>query len=193
MTVEQLQLFQSKSSFRSELFEAEENTPIFKKIGESITEAFNEFSSFPISKLDNTTRSNILNNLVIRAIDENCSSERFEFHSSLTYTRRAFGILDDSYILFFKKFPVSNIKTNQDELIKNQQLGKHNLFVSYHIDEFWNSVTKLEIVYFSSPSNVTYSFDISEYLENEVLEVYNNETKVPSVKLKKDIVLKKKA
>ncbi len=190
MRIEQLQLFEFKGSFDPDNFESIENNEIFKSIGRSISNAFLEFSNFPVStitKLDFTTRSNILNNLVVDQIKENCQSDRFRYYSNLTNTRRSFAILDEKYILFFKKSPVSNVKTNQDDIIKNQELGKHVLFVAYHLDEFWSSITKLEFQYFSSPNNITYTYDISEFISYEILELVEPEISKPSIQIRKDV------
>jgi len=191
MRLEQLQLFEHKGSFNSIEFESPANIEIFKKIGESISSAFAEFSNYPITKLDNTTRSNILNNLVVNHINDSCSDDRFRYYSTLTNTRRSFAILDEKYILFFKKSPVSNVKTNQDDVIKKQELGKHNLFVAYHVDDFWSSISKLEFQYFSSPKSITYTYDITEYLTQPTVELVAEEVATPNVQIRKDISIKK--
>lgn len=193
MRLEQLQLFEYKGSFDPNRFESDVNIKIFKKIGESISNAFAEFMNYPIAKLDNTTRSNILNNLVVNHVGDSCSDNRFRFYSTLTNTRRSFAILDKQYILFFKKSPVSNIKTNQDDVIKNQELGMHNLFVVYHVDDFWSSISKLEFQYFSSPKNITYTYDITEYLVESGIELISEEIIKPNVQVRKDLTIKKKS
>lgn len=190
MRLEQLQLFEHKGSFNSSHFEATENIEIFKKIGQSISDAFAEFSTYSINKLDNTTRSNILNNLVVNYVNEICSDERFKYYPTLTNTRRSFAILDEQYILFFKKFPVSNVKTSQDDVIKNQELGKHNLFVAYHVDDFWSSISKLELQYFSSPIRITYTYDITEFLTEQTVELVAEKVATPNIQIKKDISIR---
>lgn len=165
MRIEQLQLFYQKGDFDSAKFESLENVEIFKSIGKSVYDAFEQFVRYPLVEFDLTTRSNMLNNLVVNSIQRNCETERFLFYPTLTSTRRSLAILDNQYILFFKKSPVSNVKTNQDDLIKNQELDKHVIFVVYTVDEFWSSVKKLELQYFSSPTVISYTFDITDYLK----------------------------
>jgi hypothetical protein len=196
MRIEQLQLFQEKGAFNSSSFEAPSNIPVFKKIAESVTDAFNIFSSHDITDFDSTTRSNMLNNLVVKRVQRNCESDRFKFHATLMNTRRSLAILDEQYILFFKKSPVSNLKTDQDDLIKNQEFDKHIIFVVYSIDEFWGSLSKLEFQYFSSPRNVSYTYDISNYLEqgkSASIKVTGDNEVVPAVTIKKDISKTRKA
>lgn len=164
MRIEQLQLFYQKGSFDSAKFESQDNVEIFESIGKGVSDAVAQFTTYPLVEFDLTTRSNMLNNLVVNSIQRTCENERFLFHPTLTSTRRSLAILDNQYIFFFKKSPVSNVKTNQDDLIKNQELDKHVIFVVYTVDEFWSSVKKLELQYFSSPTVVSYSFDISDYL-----------------------------
>jgi hypothetical protein len=165
-------------------------------MAESISDAFNSFSSRDITDFDSTTRSNMLNNLVVKHVERNCENERFKFYPTLTNTRRSLAILDDQYIFFFKKSPVSNLKTDQDDTIKNQELDKHVVFVVYSVDEFWSSLVKLEFQYFSSPNNVSYTYDISKYLQKGrsvaiKVEVENEVT--PSVTVKKDLIKTRKA
>jgi len=195
MRIEQLQIFQTKESFLSQDFESESNALVFKKIAESVSGAFNRFSSQDITDFDSTTRSNMLNNLVVRQIERDCQNERFKFIPALTNTRRSFAILNDRYILFFKKSPVSNVKTDQDDSIKNQQLDKHIIFVVYSVDDIWSSLTKLEFQYFSAPNSVSYKYDISKYLNHSegTITIPTNTEKevVPSVTLKKDKIISK--
>ncbi len=197
MKIEQLQLFYQKGDFNSSEFESTENHVLFKKIATSVWNAFDIFSSYNITDFDNTTRSNMLNNLVGGQIQKHCEQDRFIFHPSLTNTRRCLAILDDKYILFFKKSPVSNVKTNQDDLIKNQELDKHVIFVVYTVDEFWSSLSKLEFVYFSSPNIVSYTYDITLYMTEGtsiVLPIEEDRMKKPTVKVKvQESITSKKA
>ncbi len=195
MRIEQLQLFYQKGSFDSANFESNENIEVFKRIGKSISDAFEQLVSYPIIDFDSTTRSNMLNNLVVNCIQKNCEDGRFRFYPTLTNTRRSLAILNDKYILFFKKSPVSNVKTNQDDLIKNQELDKHIIFVVYSVDEFWSSIEKLELQYFSSPTNVSYTFDISEHLMQgsiKPIQIQDEQVK-PIIRIKENIIQKNKA
>jgi len=106
----------------------------------------------------------MLNNLVVRIIAEKCANDRFFMVDSLTNTRRKIGILDDEYILLFKKSPVANVKTKQDDLLKYQEVDKHVLILTYKVDEFWSEITRLEFKYFKSPKNVTYTYDITDLM-----------------------------
>lgn len=195
MKIEQLQLFYQKGAFDSANFESLANVEVFRRIGKSVSDAFKQFSNYPIIDFDTTTRSNMLNNLVVNSIQRNCEGERFRFYPTLTNTRRSLAILDDRYILFFKKSPVSNVKTNQDDLIKNQELDKHIIFVVYSVDDFWSSIEKLEFQYFSSPSNVSYTYDISEYLtQGEIISFQTQDDQPkPVIRIKESIIEKKKA
>lgn len=192
MRIEQLQLFENKGTFDSDDFESLVNEEIFREIGEGVSTAFSEFSKYDITNLCNTTRSNILNDLVVSEIGS-INAQRLKYHKTLTNTRRSFAVLDEQYLLFFKKFPVSNVKTNQDDVIKNQELGKHILFLVYHVDEFWSSISKLEFQFFSSPGSVSYTFDISEYLAEPVVELIEEEITKPNIQLKKNLTNQKKA
>lgn len=191
MTIEQLQLFQQKGNFNSAEFESDSNQIIFKKIGSCISSAISIFASYDIKDFDNTTRSNMLNNLVISNIERHCKNEKFKFFQTLTGTRRSLAILDDKFILFFKKSPVSNVKTNQDDLIKNQELDKHVIFVVYTVDEFWSSISKLEFLYYVSPESWTYSYDITSYLTEELSLSHEDNTSVlPDVKVKDQEIIR---
>ncbi|MEP1034402.1 hypothetical protein [Ekhidna sp.] len=192
MRIEQLQLFGNKGSFNSSDFESSSNDEVFRLIGQGVSNAFSDFAQYDITNLCNTTRSNILNDLVASEIGK-IESEQLIFHPKLTNTRRSFAVLEDKYILFFKKSPVSNVKTNQDDLIKNQELGKHILFIVYHVDEFWSSISTLEFQYFSSPGNVSYKYDITGYLVEPVLELVEEEIVTPNVQLKDNINIPKQA
>jgi hypothetical protein len=106
-------------------------------------------------------------------------------------TRRSLAILNDKYIMFFKKSPVSNVKTNQDDMIKNQQLDKHIIFVVYTVDEFWNSISKLEFLYYVSPESWTYNYDITSYLTDGLsigLPLEESESVRPGVKVKEQVI-----
>ena len=183
--------------FRSDSanFESHENVEVFRRIGKSVSEAFEQFGSYPIIDFDTTTRSNMLNNLVVNSIQKNCEDQRFRFYPTLTNTRRSLAILDDKYILFFKKSPFSNVKTNQDDLIKNQELNKHIIFIVYSVDDFWSSIEKSEFQYFSSPSNVSYTYDISKYLTQQVIIPFQTQDDQPNpvIRIKEGNIEIKKA
>lgn len=193
MRIEQLQLFPSKDSFDSTDFEDDKNNEIFQSIASSVSEAFDVFLSHDISYFDKTCRSNMLNNLVVKKVHENCTDTRFHFVESLTNTRRSIGILDDKYILLFKKTPVANVKTNQDDLIKNQELNKHVIFLTYQIDDFWSELSKVKFQYFTSPKNISYSYDITHMLDDTTTQLVSPMEEVPAVGLKKSVVRKRKA
>jgi len=195
MRLEQLRLFNDKTDFNSRDFETRENKEVFSKIASSIGVAFDAINKIDITSFDSTTRANMLNNLVVDYVEKNCKNERFSFYKSLSSTRRSFGILNNEYIFLFKKHPVSNLKTNQDELIKNQKLDKHVLFVVYNVDEFWNSISKIELQYFSSPKNMTYSYDITNLLTTTTTRSLNKELEEvkPNVTIRKAIIKTRKA
>lgn len=194
MKIEQLRIFGEKGMFDSEQFETSGNSEIFAKVATSVNNGFDKFSSHQITEFDNTTRANMLNNLVVSAIQENCECERFNFIKSLTNTRRSFAILDDEFIFLFKKHPVSNLKTKQDDIIKHQELDKHVIFVVYEVDEFWSSITNIELQYFSTPTELTYTYNITNIAEiKKLYSISNSEEKKPTVSIKKELIEKKKA
>lgn len=194
MRIEQLRIFGEKGMFDSKQFETSENHEIFSKIATSVNEAVVKFSNYQITDFDNTTRANMLNNLVVKCINENCECKKFNFIKSFTNTRRSFAILEDKYIFLFKKHPVSNLKTKQDDIIKNQRLDKHVIFVVYEIDEFWSSISKIELQYFSTPTDLTYSYNITDFVETKKLfSISNSEENKPTVSVKKELIRKKKA
>lgn len=191
MRIEQLQLFYQKGNFDATEFESESNKLLFKKIAESVSNAFSIFASYNIRAFDSSTRSNMLNNLVVDEIQKDCQQPGFQFFPSLTGTRRSLAILNDKYIMFFKKSPVSNVKTNQDDMIKNQELDKHIIFVVYTVDEFWSSISKLEFLYYVSPESWTYNFDITSFLtdgRSVALPLEERESVRPDVKVSKKVV-----
>lgn len=193
MRIEQLQFFESKGDFNSRIFEIE-NQKFFQKLALTVSEAFENFDMDNKPEYDASTRASMLNNWVTTCISNNCSCDRFKVHK-LSNTRRFFGVLGDKYLLMFKKSPISNIKTNQDDLIKNQELNKHVVFIVYNVDDFWSSIKKLEIQYYSSPNNLTYTYDITEMMnlsETRTMKPESEESK-PNVKIRKELVQTKKA
>ena len=98
-----------------------------------------------------------------------------------------------------KNIPISNLKTKQDDLIKNQELDKHVIFVAYHVDIFWSSISRIELQYFSSPNNMTYSYDIT-HLGSDTLTIKPtniippNPTSIipPKVALRKELLKSRK-
>ncbi len=187
MTIEQLSMFPSKDSFDSTSFVSECNKAMFIKIYEGVLDAWEAFSSHNIEDFDNTTKANMLNNLVVNRVSLYCSDERFVINT-LTKTRRKFGLLDNKYLILFKKYPVSNLNTHQDELIKTQSLDKHVIFLVYNVDNFWNSIDKIEHHYYTSQDTLIYSYSISDLVSanNDVQENNSIESK-PSVKIKKEL------
>ena len=125
------------------------NQPVFKALAQAVSTAFDQFSSYDITHFDKTCRSNMLNNLVVSMVSEVCNGDKLHFVKSLTNTRRSLCLFDDKYLLLFKKAPVSNVKTKQDDLLKNQELSKHVLILTYRVDEFWSEITRLEFQYLS--------------------------------------------
>ena len=105
MKLQQLRLFNDKSDFNPESFDSEEYKKLFSKITLSINEAFNAFSNIDITIFDSTTRANMLNNCVVEFAKRNCDDQLFSFYSSLSSTRRCCVVLNNEYLLFFKKHP----------------------------------------------------------------------------------------
>lgn len=195
MKIEQLRFFDEKGDFNSKRFESDENKEMFSKLATSVGEAFNSMNDIDITSFDTTTRANMLNNLVVNCVQNKCNDLQFCFYKSLSNTRRSFAIYNDEYLFLFKKYPVSNVKTNQDTIIKNQELDKHVIFVVYRVDEFWSSISKIELQYFSSPQNMTYSYDITDLIDTNtirIIHVTQNEQR-PSVAVRKDLIRTKKA
>jgi len=192
MHIRQLSLFPEKESFDYTKFESSSNIEFFTKVAVSLSLAFEKFKSFDIVSFDKTTRSNMLNNLVVSFVAEHASSSNFSMIKSLTNTRRQIGLLGDEYIILFKKSPVRNAKTNQDDLIKFQSLNRHVLILTYSIDDFWNSITRLEFQYFISRKDVAYTYDITHLMSNTPVEIENEAiSKIPKVTLKPKKISKK--
>lgn len=185
MHIQQLSLFNSKDSFKKGSFENSLNQPIFKQLALAVAKAFNEFSSHNITHFDKTCRSNMLNNLVVSMVSEVCDGKRLHFVKSLTNTRRSICLLDEEYLLLFKKAPVVNVKTKQDDLLKNQELNKHVLILTYKVDEFWSEITRLEFQYFSSPKHVEYTYDISHLMDKIEPIIVSPIITKPSISVKK--------
>lgn len=195
MKIEQLRFFDEKGDFNSRSFESDENKVVFSKLATSVCEAFDTINSIDITSFDSTTRANMLNNLVVDYVEKNCDDEHFCFHKSLSNTRRSFAIYNNEYLFLFKKYPISNVKTNQDDIIKNQKLDKHVIFVVYQVDEFWSSISKVELQYFSSPKTMTYSYDITDLQNKKAsrsIRTALHEIK-PKVTVRKELIKTKKA
>jgi len=126
-------------------------------------------------------------------VSEECISERLHFVKSLTNTRRSLCLFDDKYLFLFKKSPVANVKTKQDDLLKNQEISKHVLILTYKVDEFWSSISRLEFQYFDSPNRVSYTYDISHYMRESDVPVQTPMIKKPKVSIKKSKNSKNKA
>ncbi|WKN42118.1 hypothetical protein [Tunicatimonas pelagia] len=201
----QIPLFKQKSDFDHKDFECSTNQEVFKLIAQSCVYAFDEFATNIKPYYDRTTRSNMLNNSIVAAIQERCRNNHWIFHEGLNGNKRSYAILSDKYILFFKKDPVSNIKTKQDDIIKQQGLDKHVLFLVYHVDEFWNSLQRIEFQYLISSDTVVYAYDIThlateetvsirheEEIVNPIVGINESEVVKPRVRVKPDRVSKKK-
>lgn len=193
MNIEQLQFFPTKKSFNSADFETPSNPHFFQQITASVFEGFELFLKDNHHFYDKTSKSNMLNNAIVFAIDKNCSSSSFNFIPSLSNTRRAIGILDNKYVLMFKKSPVSNVKTNQDDLIKYQELDKHVLFLTYEVDDFWSTITKVEFRYYATPKDIIYTYDVTNIRDAKVKEMVAPTAEQPIVKIKKTAITRKKA
>jgi hypothetical protein len=93
----------------------------------------------------------------------------------------------------FKKSPVCNVKTNQDDLIKYQELDKHVLFLTYEVDDFWNEIKKVEFRYYTTPKDVIYTYDVTNIQESKVKEMITPTNEQPVVLIKKTANTRKKA
>ena len=193
MNIEQLQLFPTKTSFNSVDFETPNNPNFFKKISSSVFEGFELFVKDNRHFYDKTSKSNMLNNAIAFAIDKNCSSSNFNFIQSLSNTRRSIGVLDNKYVLMFKKSPVSNVKTYQDDLIKYQKLDKHVLFLTYEVDDFWSEIKKVEFRYYATPKDVIYTYNLTNIHQSKVKEIVAPANEEPMVTIKKTANTRKKA
>lgn len=191
MQLEQLQFFPTKESFASNHFENPSDPEFFRNLSLSVFEGFELFSQDIKSYYDKTSKSNMLNNAISHAIQKNCEGSCFKFVESLSNTRRNFGILDDKYVLMFKKSPVSNIRTKQDDLIKYQELDKHVVFLTYEVDEFWSELSKVEFRYYSTPTEITYTYDITHLADATVTRITEPMEEI-SVGVKKDLQIKRK-
>ena len=192
MHLEQLQFFPTKESFDSTDFENPNNPDFFRTIALSVFEAFELFSNDNQSFYDNTSKSNMLNNAVAFAIQKNCSGQNFEFIESLSNTRRSLGILDDKYVLMFKKTPVSNVKTKQDDKIKYQELDKHVVFLTYEVDNFWSEIKKVEFRYYSTPTDITYIYDVTELINTPATKILAPMEEIPTIGIKEDAKTKRR-
>lgn len=192
MKLEQLKLFSTKKAFDSADFENSNNIDFFKSITTSVFEAFELFSNDNKSFYDSTSKSNMLNNAVAFAIKKNCSDEKFEFVESLSNTRRSLGILDDKYVLMFKKTPVSNVKTKQDDKIKYQKLNKHIVFLTYEVDKFWSEIKKVEFRYYSTPTDITYIYDVTNLIDPPKTKLFTPMEGIPEIEIKENAKTKKR-
>ena len=192
MQLEQLQFFPTKESFDSIDFENPNNPDFFRNIALSVFEAFELFSNDNKSFYDNTSKSNMLNNAVAFAIQKNCSSQNFEFIESLSNTRRSLGILDDKYVLMFKKTPVSNVTTKQDDKIKYQELDKHVVFLTYEVDNFWSEIKKVEFRYYATPKDITYIYDITNLINTPATRIFEPMEEIPTIGIKEDAKTKRR-
>ncbi|WP_431126262.1 hypothetical protein [Flagellimonas flava] len=186
MFLEQLQLFPTKESFDSADFENPNNPEFFRSITSSVFEAFELFSKDNKPFYDKTSKSNMLNNAISHIIKRNCSSANFEFVESLSNTRRSLAILDKKYVIMFKKAPVSNVKTNQDDQIKYQELDKHVIFLTYEVDDFWSEIKKVEFRYYSTPKNITYIYDVTNLVESPTTRIIEPMEVIPPITIKED-------
>lgn len=193
MTITQLQLFPEKGSFDSKDFERPSNPFFFHEMATSVYEGFDLFLESNQYFFDKTSKSNMLNNAIVHKIEQNCTHDSFNFVPSLSNTRRSIGIMDDKYVLMFKKLPVSNVRTHQDDLIKYQNLDKHVLFLTYDVDEYWSEIRKIEFRYYSSPKDIIYTFDITDERDSRIMELKAPEAVSPLVTVKKSAKTRKKA
>lgn len=189
MKYRQYSLFEDKSDFDSSDFEKTENSIVYMNIVEAVENAFSRFAKLDIQDFDSTTRSNILNNLVVSEIEKNCQSDNFRFVKSMRNTRRSYAVLDDKYMILFKKSPVSNIKTTQDDRLKCQEMAKHVLFLTYDVDAFWAEIKKIEFQYFSNPKIVEYSYDITNLAENNfTIPLVPEIEEIPKISIKQSAI-----
>lgn len=195
MNFRQYSLFEDKSNFNPSDFEKDSNTAMYLGIVKAVETAFARFSQLDIQDFDTTTRSNMLNNLVVTEIERICLSENFKFFKSMGNTRRSYGVFDDQYMFFFKKCPVSNVKTIQDDRIKYQEMAKHVVFLTYEVDPFWSEVKKIEFQYFSDPKTIEYAYDITHLVDmNTAIKTLIPETQdMPKVAVKQGILKISKA
>lgn len=192
MHLKQLQLFPTKESFDSNDFENPNNPEFFRNISLSVFEAFELFSKDNQFFYDKTSKSNMLNNVVAYVIKKNCSDSNFAFIESLSNTRRSFGVLDKKYVLMFKKSPVSNVRTKQDDQIKYQELNKHVLFITYEVDDFWSEIKKVEFRYYSTPKDITYIYDITSLATVPATRIIVPMEEIPSIGVKEYVKVKRK-
>lgn len=193
MNIKQLQLFQTKDTFNSEDFESQENQEFFSNIALSVSKGFNSFTEDDKLYYDNSTKSSMLNNAITNSVQKDCANKQFKFIDSLSNTRRSFGILNEKFLVLFKKHPVSNVKTKQDDLIKNQHLDKHVIFLTYEIDQFWSEIKKLEFRFYSSPKTITYTNNITHLIEEPKVSLVTDMESIPLIKLKKELKKPKKS
>ncbi|NCA75036.1 MAG: hypothetical protein EOM90_01755 [Alphaproteobacteria bacterium] len=199
MQIQQLTLFPEKASFNPASFDSVSNNEIFVNLANSVYEAFfTKFLQIDITEFDITTRANMLNNLVIKTVEKNCTRNDFNFIPSLTFTRRGFFILNDEYLLFLKKHPISNIKTAQDDLIKAQNLYKHIVFLVYKVDVFWSSIDSIKLQYIKY-GNILYEKNITNFVQSDGLSIrvpnipINPSLPQFNIKVKDELIKKKDA
>jgi hypothetical protein len=192
MHLEQLQFFPTKQSFDSADFENPNNPDFFRTITISVFEAFELFSKDNRPYYDSTSKSNMLNNAVAFTVKKNCSGQYFKFFESLSNTRRSLGILDNKYVLLFKKTPVSNIKTKQDDQIKYQELDKHVVFLTYEVDIFWSEIKKVEFRYYSTPTDIIYIYDVTNLINTPATRILEPMEEIPTIGVKEDAKTKRR-
>ena len=91
----------------------------------------------------------------------------------------------------FKKSPISNVQTHQDNLIKNQELDKHVVFLTYHVDEYWSELKKVEFCYLTSPKCVTYTYDITGFAHIQTTRTINPDIEQALLSVKQGIKKKR--
>lgn len=187
MDFRQYPLFEDKSSFNPSDFEKDSNRALYLSIVKAVETAFNRFSVLDIQDFDSTTRSNMLNNLVVSEIERTCSADNFKFIKSMGNTRRSYAVFDDQYMILFKKCPVSNIKTVQDDRLKYQEMAKHVIFLTYDVDAFWSEIKKIEFQYFSDPKTIEYAYDVTHLTE---MNIVPNPILVPEVEEMPKVAIK---
>lgn len=198
MQIEQLTLFQEKVSFNPSNFDSTRNNEVFEMLANAVHQAFAKISQIDISEFDSTTRANMLNNLVLKTVERDCVCDDIKFFHSLTHTRRGFFILNDEYLVFMKKYPISNIKTMQDDMIKAQCLDKHIIFLVYIVDVFWSSIKSIKLQYIVT-DQVLYEKEITNLAE--LGNVHLRPLLAPilitgqqlEVRVKEELVIKKEA
>lgn len=175
-----------KGEFNPEDFENIISNGILEFIQDGFITANEKIAKMDFEYFDKTTIANVVNNIVTGVI-----FDLFDNSNGITklkIDRRRSILLDEKYLLIFKKTPVSNNETGFSKEVKNQSVPNHILTIAYTLDEFYSTIRSANIEY-RIADNIIYGWPIAlnSYTTFQTnIEVEGNEINVtrPEVRLK---------